>query len=273
LTDLVRYSEGGATFSDVVSDFASFIHPLLGLNKIVSKVIASRVEIKRLNVTAARDRNSHRERMTELRALDKQRTAIVAAKRAEIVSQERLGLRQLEMDFDAQMQSIRLSGALRRFEIERNFAAEMARIDVVVKVRMAQLAETRRQNTLHYRYAQERAREADKSRRHLHDALREATRLMGQHRFAEIASGTVGVLSRTSGGASTQTRQASASVAARRVQVTPSTITIGCQGTVFHGPSESPYQSVQSRAWKTASRPASSGASTWDSKRGHQPAK
>jgi hypothetical protein len=197
LTDLVRYSEGGASFSDVVSDFASVIHPLLGLNKIVSKVIASRVEMKRLNVTAARDRNTHRERMTELRALGKQRDAIVAAKREEIRVQEQLGLQQLEMSFDAEMQHIRLDGALRHFEIEQRFAAEMARIDVVFQVQMARLVETRRQNTLLFKYALERAREADKSRRHIHDALRESTRLMGQHRFAEIAAGTVGVLSRS----------------------------------------------------------------------------
>lgn len=197
LTDLVRYSEGGASFSDVVSEFAAVIHPLLGLNKIVSKVISYRVEVKRLNVVAARDRNSHRERMTELRALDKQRDAIVAAKREEIRMQERMGLQQLELNFDAEMQHIRLDGALRRFEIERQFAAEMARIDVVFQVQMARLVETRRQNTLLFKYARERAREADKSRNQIHNALRESTRLMGQHRFAEIAAGTVGVLSRS----------------------------------------------------------------------------
>ncbi|MCU7728127.1 hypothetical protein ODJ79_30795 [Actinoplanes sp. KI2] len=54
--ELVRYDGDAPSFTETVADFAAAIHPLLGLSRLVAKVMASRVEMQRLRTVATHDR-------------------------------------------------------------------------------------------------------------------------------------------------------------------------------------------------------------------------
>jgi hypothetical protein len=207
--ELVRYEGEFPSFTETVADFAAMIHPLVGLSRLVSKTMATRVEVKRLSVAAARDRNAHKQRMAQIhaqaQASDRHSERMYQAKVEEIRANERgelrraeLGLRQLELNFDAAMQAIKLQGATRRHEIDRNYAAEIHRVDADLQIQMAKIAEERRQSNQAFANEQRRLRAAEAAQRDIQKALRESTRLMRTASpFTEIAAFTARSLSQS----------------------------------------------------------------------------
>jgi len=205
--ELVRYDGDGPSFTETVADFAGAIHPLLGLSRLVAKVMATRVEAERLKTIAARDRQQHERSMAEMRqqatTSDRHSKRIYEAKLSEIRSHERadvrrgqLDLHRLEQNFDAALGAIKMEGASRRYEADRRFAAEARRIDGALQVEMARMAEDRRRSQQSYAQARQRLRLAEAARRDIGKAMGEATRMMrGRSRFSEIAALTVPALS------------------------------------------------------------------------------
>jgi hypothetical protein len=207
--ELVRYEGACPSFTETVADFATLIHPLVGLSRLVSKVMATRVEAKRLSVAAARDRNVHKQRMAQIqaqvRATDQHSERMYRAKVEEIRANERgelrnaqLSLRQLELNFDAAMQAIKVEGATRRHEIDRHYAAEIHHVDADLQIQMAKIAEERRRSNQEFAHAQRRLRAAEAAQRDIQKALRESTRLMRTASpFTEIAAVTARSLSQS----------------------------------------------------------------------------
>lgn len=205
--ELVRYDIDGPSFTETVADFAGAIHPLLGLSRLVAKVMASRVETERLKNAAARDRQHHERAMVGMReqatTADRHSKRVYEAKLAEIRASERdglrrgqLDLRRLEQNFDAALCAIKMEGSTRRYEADRRFAAEIHRIDGSLRVEMARLAEDRRRGQQSFAQARQRLRLAEAARRDIGAAMSEATRMMrGRSRFTELAARTVPALS------------------------------------------------------------------------------
>lgn len=205
--ELVRYDGDTPSFTETVADFAGAIHPLLGLSRLVAKVMASRVEMQRLKTAAARDRQRHARDMAGMRqqatTADRHSQRMYEAKMAEIAAHERaeagrgrIDLLRLERSFDASLSAIRMEGATRRHEADRRYAAEIRRIDGALQIEMARLAEQRRRDQQSFAQERQRLRLAEEARRDIGKAMNEATRMMrGRSRFAEIAALTVPALS------------------------------------------------------------------------------
>jgi hypothetical protein len=205
--ELVRYDGDAPSFTETVADFAGALHPLLGLSRLVAKVMASRVEMQRLKTVAARDRQRHARDMAGMRqqatTADKHSQRMYEAKMAEIAAHERADVRQrqvdllqLERSFDASLSAIRMEGTARRHEADRRYAAEIHRIDGALRIEMAHLAEQRRRDQQSFAQERRRLRLAEEARRDIGKAMNEATRMMrGRSRFAEIAALTVPALS------------------------------------------------------------------------------
>jgi hypothetical protein len=205
-TELVRYDGDTPSFTETVADFAGAIHPLLGLSRLVAKVMASRVEMQRLRTVAARDRQRHEREKTRMRqqatTADQHSQRMYQAKMAEIAASERAAVRQggidlarLEQSFDVSLAAIRTEGAARRHEAERRYAAEIRRIDGALQIEMARLAAQRRRDQQSFAQERQRLRLAEEARRDIGAAMGEATRMMrGRSRFAEIAALTVPAL-------------------------------------------------------------------------------
>jgi len=173
--ELVRYDGDTPSFTETVADFAGALHPLLGLSRLVAKVMASRVEMQRLKTVAARDRQRHVREMAGLRqqatTADRHSQRMYEAKMAEIAAQERAGARdgqidllRLERSFDASLAAIKMEGAARRHEADRRYAAEIHRIDGALKVEMARLAEQRRRDQQSFAQERQRLRLAERAR-------------------------------------------------------------------------------------------------------------
>jgi hypothetical protein len=205
--ELVRYDGDAPSFTETVADFAGVIHPLLGLSRLVAKVMASRVEAERIRAVAARDKQRHNERMEGIRrqatSADRHSQRMYEAKMAEIranerngARQEHLDLRRLENDFDAALCAIKMEGSARRHEADRRFAAEIHRVDSAMRVEMARIAEQRRQSRQSFAQERQRLRLAEAAQRDIGKAMGEAARLMrGRSRFTDIATMTLPALS------------------------------------------------------------------------------
>ncbi|GAA3294272.1 hypothetical protein Dvina_50460 [Dactylosporangium vinaceum] len=207
--ELVRYEGDGPSFTETVADFAGIIHPLVGLSRLVSKVMAARVESQRLQAQSRRDRNSHELHMAQVkgqeRVADRHSQRLVRVERERIRADERadirqaaVSLRQLEIDFDTAMQAIRSEGTIRRHEIDRHYAAQIQRVDADLRVRLAAIARQRHHDDQVFAQQRRRLRSAEAAQAEIRAALRESTRLMGSRsRFTEIAAVTTESLART----------------------------------------------------------------------------
>jgi hypothetical protein len=222
--ELVRYDGDGPSFTETVADFAGAIHPLLGLSRLVAKVMATRVETERLKTIAARDRQRHKQAMAGARqqatAADRHSKRMYDAKLAEIQADERADVRRgqldlcrLEQNFDAALGAIKMEGATRRYEADRRFAAEIHRVDGALRVEMARMAEDRRRSQQSFAQARQRLRLAEAARRDIGAAMGEATRMMRERsRFTEIAALTVPALSQAMAAVVVQQQDGTAAV-------------------------------------------------------------
>ncbi|GAB2587971.1 hypothetical protein Aab01nite_49390 [Paractinoplanes abujensis] len=205
--ELVRHDGQELSFTGTVFEFAVALRPLLALSGLVAKVVASRVEVQRLQVAGARA-----DPVRAARRRPGRRPAPPAA-----------GLGGLEQRFDAALRAIKLEGAHRRAEADRRFAAEMARIDGAFQAELARQAAQQRQNRQSFAAAREHLRRREADRRDLGNAMTEATRLMtGRSGLAEMAALTVPVLSRAMTSVATGQDGAAAVLEALSLRALPS---------------------------------------------------
>jgi len=207
--ELVRYEGEFPSFTETVADFAAVIHPLVGLSRLVAKVMATRVESERLRATARRERDLHEHRMAQVKAqervADRHSERMLQARTRQLRAGDRadqrrtaLSLHQLELDFDTAMQSIRLQGATRRHEIDRHYAGEIQRIVAGLQVQLSTIVRQSRSDEQVFAQQRQRLKAAEASQAQIRKALSESTRLMGTgSRFTEIAAVTTESLART----------------------------------------------------------------------------
>jgi hypothetical protein len=203
-TELVRYEKDGVTFSKAVADFATSLHPFGAAATFFSKVVASRVETKRLRTADAKNNREHVERMTAMRlqaeVIDghSRRQHDAAIRKVEADERVQLGsfekeVRRLELNFDAAMGAIRLDGELRRYEIDRQAFVELQRIDVSLQMDLARLAERRRLTDRSIALMNRSMDQSERSQRAVRATLAQLTKAIGGRdpAFASMAFGAL----------------------------------------------------------------------------------
>lgn len=207
-SELVRYDGGKPSFTPAVATFSHAIGPLVGLSKLVAKVMASRVESKRLAIVEARDRYEHDERVqvTQLQAeaFERHSQRLYTAKLSEVEAIDRASqretaalIRKIEAEFDAAVTSIRVEGGTRRYEIDRACAVELAKIDNALALGLRGLNDGRRRSDQVFRLAVQQNKIVEVELAELNFALRKMTNLIGGRNSAQaaLAAATVPSLS------------------------------------------------------------------------------
>jgi hypothetical protein len=206
-SELVRYEGGIPVLTEAVSDFATTaLHPLFGLGKLASRILAVRAEGKRLKLEEARDRREHQERMetTRLQAQayaehssrlrEVNLKAIQLLERANEREAER-AIRQIESNYDIALGTLQLAGATRRYEIEQQAAVALSYIDATLRVNLRQLADARSRNDQMYALLRRQARAADRATQEISRHMDLAGRQQWNPRFCDLANETIQSLS------------------------------------------------------------------------------
>lgn len=182
-SELVRYEGQTPVFAEAVSDFASAVlHPLFGLGRLASRVLAVRAESKRLRLEEIQGGREHRERMQKTRlqaeVLDRHSSRLHEANLESIRAMERadarkteIALRQIETNYDLALGAIHLDGEVRRYEIDRRMAGVLAQIDATLRVDLQRLADARRKNDQVFALLRRQANALERAQRDLRLSL------------------------------------------------------------------------------------------------------
>ena len=205
--DLVCLEDGHAIFAPAVETFAHSLGPLIGLSTLVAKVMACRIQARRIAVSQAQVRFQHQERTKRIRieaeALDRHSARIYAAKSNEIDLRDResrrntaVAIQKIETEYEAAVLAIRVNGSLARHEMDRRFSLELARIDSALRLGLQELHNDRRRTDQEFRLAMRHSRLAQSAVKQLGHGLEVATRsLGGRPQQAELGAITVAPLS------------------------------------------------------------------------------
>jgi|SRR5579872_3977025 len=202
-SELVRYEGGVPVLTETVADFATTVlHPLFGLGKLASRILAIRAETRRLKLEEARDRWEHEERMETVRlqahAFDRHSSrlheenmkAIRMLERANEREAER-AIRQLESNYDIALSTLRVDGAARRYEIDQRAAIALAGIDATLRVDLLRLADARSRNDQMFTLLHRETRMAERASRDIARPMNLALRQLSHPRFFRLAHETV----------------------------------------------------------------------------------
>jgi hypothetical protein len=202
-SELVRYEDAVPVLTETVSDFATTVlHPLFGLGKLASRILAIRAETKRIKLEETRGRWEHQERMQAMHlqahAFDQHSSrlhkenmkAVRMLERANEREAER-AIRQIESNYDIALGSLKLEGAARRYEIDQGTAVALERIDAILRVDLLRLADARSRNDQMFALLHREARMAERANREIARHLNLASRQLSHPRFSPLAHETV----------------------------------------------------------------------------------
>jgi hypothetical protein len=202
-SELVRYEGAVPVLTETVSDFATTVlHPLFGLGKLASRILAIRAETRRIKLEETRGRWEHQEQMEAVRlqahAFDRHSgrlheqnmKAISLLERANEREAER-AIRQLESNYDIALSSLRVEGAARRYEIDQRAAVALESIDATLRVDLLRLADARSRNDQMFALLHRQARMAERASREIARHLNLANRQLWDPRFSPLAHETV----------------------------------------------------------------------------------
>jgi hypothetical protein len=202
-SELVRYEGAVPVLTETVSDFATTVlHPLFGLGKLASRILAIRAETRRIKLEETRGRWEHQERMEAVRlqahAFDRHSSrlheenmkAIRMLERANEREAER-AIRQLESNYDIALSSLRVEGAARRYDIDQRAAVALEGIDATLRVDLLRLADARSRNDQMFALLHREARMAERASREIARHLNLASRQLSHPRFFPLAHETV----------------------------------------------------------------------------------
>ena len=202
-SELVRYEGGVPVLTEAVSDFATTVlHPMFGLGKLASRILAIRAETKRIKLEEAQARWGHEEEMqrTRLQAQafnqhsnrlhEENMKAIRVLERANEREADR-AIRQIESNYDIALGSLKLEGAARRYDIDQRTAVALERIDATLRVDLLRLADARSRNDQMFALLNRESRMAERANREIARHLNLASKQLWHPRFSPLAHETV----------------------------------------------------------------------------------